>query len=204
MISESTLTNNVIKNLEIDASDFQRFKVYENLNLAQIEIINSLPVAFFANINKTSEIDLTENVAKYDWPDDFVRYIAIWVSYENEITDVNEGNRASEFDREKFTLNFQRAGTKGYPFIDLDAEGGFYISPAPENNQGNGIRIRYIKKPQDIASGVNSELDSRFQALLEYKATALSAMVENRRPDLHDRFDAHYKSALKVFLPKGV
>lgn len=210
-ISETELANQVVANLELggSANDISRFKIYENLSIAQLNLLNILPLQYLSESMKTVLFSLEKDMADYQWPAvtaPFLRYVAMWVDFANAIVmtggTLNPGNRVTEYDHDIFQKPINEIATVDYPFIDLHAEQGYMIYPTPTANVTNGGRLRYVFKPDDITSGQDSILNPKFKNLLIYRATALCAVVDNFRPDLANLFEEFYDKELAGFLPK--
>ena len=67
MILYDDLTAEVVAILEIGATstDLARFNVVQNLNTAQLELVNVLPHKFLKNVVKTVKGDLSKDINQY-------------------------------------------------------------------------------------------------------------------------------------------
>lgn len=90
-ISASELANNVIKNLEIDATDFDRFKIYENLTNAQIDILNTLPLKFLRDGQRTVLFSLVGFENEYQWPSDLMRFVWLKLRFSEDVLEYSDG-----------------------------------------------------------------------------------------------------------------
>lgn len=200
-ISEADLKAEIIANLEIASTDYTRYKVYESINSAVLELLNILPVKYLSDMIKTATAaNLVANTANYALAADFLRFVSARISYTAAISSTNMGRRLHEYDSEKQSLPIEDIASRDYPFISFEHDGYAEVSPVPTANQSSGLQIKYIYLPADVASGVDSDLDARFKNLVIYKATQLSAMIDNYRPDLAAKFGAMYDEELKRFI----
>ena len=203
MITYAVLKAEVLGRLEIDVTDATRFKVDESLAHAQRAILNSLPEQHIANAIRTSRFDLVANTASYQHPEDYLRFTDLWLDYEAEITTTNLGRYATPLESSTgFIRNPADKATKRYPYVDLEVEGGISIYPVPAVDQTNGGRIRYIQllpAPTDIQ---NCLLNERLQNLLVYKATAMSALVEEFNLNLAKVMNELFDKELAEFVPR--
>lgn len=208
-ISAAELSAEVLGNLELDASvtaDVARFKIYENLSAAQLHLINILPIQYLRDGIKTTLVKLLKDEAEYQWPVDFCRFIALWLDFGNPIivtgASTNHGKRVTEYDADRHHQPIKSIGTTTYPFVDVNSQDGYIISPAPTAEVIDGGRLRYVYKPPNIAVAQDSALNPNLKNLLIYKATEMSALIDQYRPDLADRFKGLYRDELQGFLPK--
>lgn len=202
MITYTELTEAVAKNLEINNTDIDKYNVLASLNSAQWTLINTLPFDFIANAISLTRGALTANRPFYQWPPDFVRFVQAWVSYTSKISDSNRGVPLTEYKSDHHFKPMAEIGTTNFPFINNHIEGGYEIRPAPTADQASGILLRYVWKLPDIAVLQDCLLDINLKNLLVFRATALSAIIDNYRPDLGALFDAKFETGLSRFLPK--
>ena len=202
MITYAELTTEVIGNLEIDSTDFGRFKVVENLNAAQLELLNILPIKFISNVVKSTNFHLLQNVVAYQWPNDWLRFIMAWVDYSAAITVDNTGTEFTLWIADNFQVPMSDIATASFPFIDIEIEGGYEIRPKPTADLDDGGRLRYVWKPPAIAVSQPSLMNFNLKNLLVYRTTELSANIDNYRPDLGDKFGGFYVRELNSFMPK--
>jgi hypothetical protein len=214
-ISRTELSSAVIGKLELNASDaalLAKFQVYENLSEAQLELMNVLPIQYLSEGIKTVLFPLELNESEYQWPTvdfPFLRYVSLWVDYDNPIVmggvapaSINPGKRCLEYDASIHHTTPDQIATQNYPFIDLNVEVGFMLYPVPDINVTDGARLRYIYKPTDITSSQDSLLNPGLKNLVIFKATALSALVDQYRPDLATKYENMYDKLLSRYLPK--
>lgn len=198
----NTLTGLVVANLEIDSSDLTRFKVLESLNSAQLTLLNILPSEHLINAVATARLNLVENQVAYQWPNDLVRIITVWVDFENPISNTNRGREATKWEQERHFSTMDTIATSRFPFYDPHIEGGFEIRPAPSSSVTNGGRLRYIWRVPDIATDQASLLEPKLQNLLVFRATSLSALVEGYNQKLSGDYNRLYTEELQRFIPK--
>lgn len=203
MIPYLDLSSAVAGNIRVNynPTDLARFQVEENLNAAQRHLLATVPVRFLSEAIKTVRTDLVSGIPDYQWPSDFVRFLKAWVKWTSgstyqECEEVSMGG----LDR---TLSYDAQPRTSFPKIELNAERGFYIKPAPKANCSEGIRLRYIYQLPAISEAQNSLLDVKWKNLLVFKATALSALVEGSKPDLAQGFEALFSKELERLLPKS-
>ena len=214
-ISRTELSSAVIGKLELNASDaalLSKFQVYENLSEAQLELMNILPIQYLSEGIKTVLFGVELNESEYQWPTvdfPFLRYVSLWVDYDNSIVmggvapaSINPGRRVIEYDASIHHASPNSIATQNYPFIDLSVEVGFMLYPVPDINVTDGFRLRYVYKPTDISATQDSLLNPGLKNLVIFKATALSALVDQYRPDLALKYEAMYDKQLARLLPK--
>ncbi|NOY58912.1 MAG: hypothetical protein GXO75_08250 [Calditrichaeota bacterium] len=204
MIKYTELRDAVLGFLEIDSTDKDRFQVDENLNKAQEHLLLILPLEFISNAVKTSKTDLKAGQSAYQWPDDYIRFVAAWVDYKNTITYSNPGKPCTPLPDERFIYigNKQTFASENFPMIDLNVENGFAIYPEPQTTVTEGIRIRYVYSLPNISSTQDSLLRYSLKNLLVYYATSLSALIENYRPNLASAMQQLFQDELNGMLPK--
>lgn len=205
-ILASKLSGRVIANLEIDSADLTRYQVYESISLAQKELANILPTEFIQSLLLKAPADLTINQPYVDTPAEYLRFVALFLDYTAQITDTNPGVKARRYSKSDNFLAFSKSGTTTFPMYDL--EGDFstndriLISPTPTATVTGGAEIWYIKVPDDVNATVDAEIHERFEDLIVSRATALSAMIEDYRPDMASQFQNFYLSSLSSYIPK--
>lgn len=211
-ILATELVSAVVGKLELNASSaslISKYQIYENLSEAQLGLMNILPIQYLSEGIKTVLFNLELNEAEYQWPTvdfPFLRYVALWVDYDNTIVmtgaSVVPGTKVIEFDADIHHLPPTTIATQNYPMMDLNVEVGFMLYPVPDLAVTNGGRLRYVYKPADITSIQDSLLNPGLKNLLIFKATALSALVDNYRPDLAVKYEGMYDKELRGYLPK--
>jgi hypothetical protein len=205
-ITYSELTSEVVANLEIDSSDLSRYQVVEKLNIAQWEIINALPFKWIANIIKTTKFNLlapaNPNNHLYQYPSDFVRFVEAWIDYANPITRDNKGVPLYEWVSDNHHQTIDHISTTKYPMIDIEKEGGFEISPAPTVAVTEGGALHYVWRVPAIAVAQPCLLNYNLKPLLVHRASELSALVDNYRPDLAGIYGKLFEQDMERFMPK--
>jgi len=208
-IPESELTTEVVDSLEIDITDLARYKVYAHLNQAQDWLAATLPFKQLPDVIIDLLIDSVANQANYTWPDgtlysssaEFARFYEMYISTAS-ITRAAPGERALIYDREIHKLPITEYGTTDFPFVDPDGATEFIVHPAPTGVVTDFLRLLYVPKLIRIAASVDCPLNYRFKNLMLYRATRLSALVENYRPELAAEFMKLEESELARFMPK--
>lgn len=192
----------VISFLEIDATDASRFRIDSSLTEAQLEIANTLQPEMLRGMAESYINNLALGASEYFLPSDYLRVLQVRLDYGAEINNQNPGEIAYTYQVDQQTaLNPGNDATKDHPFYDLVSDPALItIYPTPSAAQTNGLFIRYIKKPTDIASGTDPVLDDRFRNLLVYKATSTSALVENYRPDLFNVFTQKFDNEIRLIM----
>lgn len=203
MITYAELTSEVLANLEIGTSDLTRFKVLEHLNSAQLSLLNSLPIPLLNDVVKTSLFNLTNGVSAYQWPPDLIRFSQMWLNFSAGITLTAPGAEVSLWTPDTFIAPIKDVATTSYPYVDIDIEQGFAIYPTPTASVTEGGRIRYVYKIPDIATSQPSLLNANLKNLLVFRATAMSAMIENYNHELASKYDEYYREELATLLPKS-
>lgn len=282
-ISVNKLSGNVIKNLEIDASDVSRFKIYENLTNVQIDLLNTLPLKYLRDGQRTVLFNLVGFENEYQWPSDLLRFVWLRLRYstdvleysdaaitasdnslasddatfvagdvgknvaivgagaagaihytsiltfqdantvllaDNAVTTVagaryaygtaqaintqNPAKEALELDQDIHSKPLEELGTIRFPYVDTDAQDSYVISPEPKISITDGGLLRYVYNPPAITAGQDSILNPNLQPLLEYGATALSALVDDglMNPAIANIYESKYDKELAKFLPK--
>jgi len=204
-ISGSGLGSRVVAALEIDTGDTTRYQVYESLSSAQRYLLNALPAELLFDLIKEDLDDLVSGDANYDYPTDMMRVVSLHLDYDAEIDADNEGVLATIYDPKRFVASMQNLATKSYPYVKIKETGGpgggYRIAPIPTAAQTDGRRLLYIQKPADITSGVDAEIDARFEDLLVWYAIGISANVDNYRPEMAKQHMDIFKNELKTYLP---
>ncbi len=211
-IGRVKLSDAVIANLEIDGAtaDLARYQVYENLSKAQLSILNSAKVEFLHKAITKAEIAWAANTALYLLPNGslyssaplFLRFIRLHVDYVNAVSASNQGRIATEYKTAKRIIPFDSIGSTRFPYFNLEFDGlNFYINPTPTDLLASGGWLIYIQRIPDIDSSTDSELDERFENLLVYEATSLSALVDNYRPEISKEFAVKADNERNKFLP---
>lgn len=204
-IAYTELQSAVVGQLEIDATDGDRFELDANLATAQLGIINALPFEYLKNCITTTKFNVASGTHLYQWPDDFVRFVALWVDFASTINEASGvyGNKCiSPNDETAHLKNFAALATKRYPVVDLNVEGGFGIYPVPDANVTDGFRLRYIWRVPNPTSTQDCLLEYNLRNLMIYKATQLCAMVDEFNIQLAGEMGKAYADELAKFLPK--
>lgn len=208
-ILETELTGEVLGNLEIDSTNLSRFKVYEHLNQAQDWLAGILPFKELIDVVVDLLIDSVANQANYTWPDgtlystspEFQRFYEMYISTAS-ITRAVPGNKAFVYDREIHSLPITFYGTTDIPFVDPDGDSEFIIFPAPTGIVTDFLRLLYVPKLIRIAAGTDCTLNFRLKNLIIYRATRLSALIEEYRPEQAKEYMTLETNELAKFRPK--
>jgi hypothetical protein len=202
-IDYSELKDAVVGELEIDATDADRYEFDANIITAQLGILNSLPFKYLKNAIKTVKFNVSIGVNLYQWPDDFIRHVRLWVDYANPITASNEGSQVTEYDDQAYhAKTVGQMATKRYPYGDYDVEGGFGIYPVPDADVTNGFRLRHVWQIPNPTSIQPCLLEYNLRNLLILRTTELCALVDEFNVQLADRMNKLYAEELAKFLPK--
>ena len=208
MIDVRDLVNEVAGILEINQSDYTKFKVLTNANTAQTELVGILPVKYLRDINTKTRLNLKADTAIYQWPDDYLRFLNAWVNYSAEISESERGIPVFEYKPDYHYQSIKDIATANYPFIDPNLEGGYEVRPAPSADQDLGLLLEYVYEPPDMsieavaANDQDSMLHSSLRPLLLYRTVVLSALVEDYRPELSKEYEEKYDKLLSRLLPK--
>lgn len=210
-IPETELTAEVLGNLELDAVDLARFKVYEHLNQAQDWLAGILPFKELIDVVQDILIDSVSGQANYTWPDgtlystapEFARFYEMYISI-SSITRALPGNKAFIYDREIHALPITNYGTVDIPFIDPDGDSEFIVHPAPTAVVTDFLRLLYVPKLIRIAAGTDCTLNYRLKNLIIYRATRLSCLIEEYRPEQSKEYMTLETNELAKFRPKSV
>lgn len=205
MITHEELKSEVLANLELGSSDATRFKVFESLNSAQLTLLNILPIEYLKNAVKTAKFNLVNGNARYQWPDDFIRIVQMWISYSAGISSAAPGREASLYNPEETIVPIGRLASANFPFYDIHTEGGFELQPIPSLDLTAGGRLRYVYQLPAISEtdDQDSLLEADLKNLLIWRATALSCMVDNYNPQRAAQYEKLYQQELQSFKPKG-
>ena len=211
-ILESELTAEVLGNLEIDSTDLTRFKIYEHLNQAQDWLVGILPFKELIDVVVDLLIDSVSGQANYTWPDgtlystspEFARFYEMYISTVS-ITRAAPGNKAFIYDRDIHTLPITEYGTADIPFVDPDGDSEFIVHPIPAGGSPitDFLRLLYVPKLTRIAAAVNCTLNYRLKNLIIYRATRLSALIEEYRPEQAKEYMTLETNELAKFRPKS-
>ena len=208
MIEYTELTNDIVGKLEIDNTDTDRFDVDENLAIAQLSLLNTLPFHFINNAIKTVKGNLSNGVNSYQWPSDYVRFNRMWVDFANSITGSNEGKKVQIYnDIDNRIPVIGSVATKNYPFIDLNVEGGFGIYPVPDADVTYGWRCRYVWQVPNPTSSQDCLLQYNLKNLLVYRTVQLCALIQTESGNpynlgLSQEMKDLFTTELMNFLPK--
>ena len=157
------------------------------------------------NAVTTTKTNIDDAIHLYQWPDDFVRFHELWLSYDaaiNESAGVY-GNKAQEYDGEQAHIkNIASLATKRYPYIDIDVEGGYGIYPVPSADQATGQRLRYVWQIPNPTVTQDCLLEYNLRNLLIFRATQLCALVDEFNIQLAQEMGKNYTEELNLFLPK--
>lgn len=205
MIDYTELVTAIANNLEISTTDSERISrlnIAANLNMVQLELLNSLPVRYLTSAVKTVKFNIQTGIPDYQWPADFIRYVQLWTDYNNPITYSNPGREALEYRWEEHSRSIESLSSQLFPLIEMNVEAGFQISPVPDANVTHGFRLKYVYHLPTISCDQPSLLYSRFKGLLVDGTTSRSAATDNFRPDLAKFHNDLYTRAVAAFLPK--
>ncbi len=204
-ISYSELVTDVLKNLEMNSlvsnsSQISRFKVVENLNAAQRDILKMFPLETMDNAKKTVKGDLSAGVSSIQWPSDYMRLVKLWLDYGAEICNVNPGKEAIPAQNQTLHPNsLDKRPTVQFPCYEI-IEGGFEIRPVPTADQTNGFRLRYVYMLPDISSNQDSLLRTDLKDALVFRATEYCAIVDGYRMDLADKYGKLFLEQLQSYM----
>jgi len=201
-IAYTDLKNAVVGKLEIDADDADRFELDAHLAAAQLKILNTVPSKFIPTAVTTVRFDLDIGVNAIQWPNNFVRFIRLWVDFASSITEANPGLECLEPPEEGYIPNIAAIATKRYPYIDLNVEDGFAIYPIPDANVTNGGRLRHVWKLPDPTSTQDCLLRESMRNLMIYETTRLCALVEEWNVELSKAMMDSWNDEIKMYLPE--
>ena len=211
-IPNSELSDAIIASLEIDGADLNRFKVYENINSAQDELVGVLPFTELESIIESLLIDTVGAQQRYAWPDgtlyssarEFVRFVEVHLSTDQvPITDLAPGFKCIKYERERHPFPITTYGTDQIPFVDINEKDEFRFFPAPVGTIIPGIRLDYVGKAVRVSNTISCELNYRLKNFVLYRATQLSCLVEEYRIKMSGDFKKLADNELKKLLPKG-
>ena len=205
MIDYSVIKNQIIKNLQIDATsaDVDRFQIQESVNAALLTILNILPPQYLTNAIATKTYPLVKNNNLYQLLDDYVKPVNVWIDYSNPITMKNPGRRAIIYGLSgMFVSNPAKLASKLYPVVDPNIEKGIAIYPIPDKTIQNGLRIRYVYKQPDISEKQPCLLDLRLKNILIYLATERAASTEGYDLELADKYAKMAEREIETLTPK--
>lgn len=204
-ITYTELKDAVVGQLEIDATDADRFQLDINLAAAQLGIINSLPFDYLKNVITTTKTNIQTGIHLYQWPPDFVRFVGLWLDYANEIVESSgvHGNKAQHYDGEgSHVVNIAALATKRYPYVDLNVEAGYGIYPVPSADITDGQRLRYIWQVPNPTNTQECLLEYNLRNLMVYRTIELCALVDEFNVELSGIMQKLYTEELSQFLPK--
>lgn len=200
MITASSLVANVTGKLKINnnAVDVARFQIYAALNAAVKHLLNVLPPDQINNSIKHTRADLTVGVSEYQWPNDFVKFVALRVKFTSAGAYVPTKVAANFEDNQNY---FNQPRTI-FPQVDLAVERGFRIRPTPSASVTDGIDLKYVYLFPDISAVQNCLLDEKWRNAVEYYATAYAASVEGYKPELYAHFMGLFDREIAPYLPE--
>lgn len=202
MIAYTELKEEIARNIRIDANatDILRFGIVEGMNVAQRFILTTIPTKYLSEAIFTGRAATIANIDNYEWPGDFIRFVAAWIKYSATSMYVPLIEKAERQGDDALTMDTRPS--KLYPIIQTTAERGFYVFPTPDVAVPAGLRLRYIYNHPTISSNQDSMLDSKWRNLMIIKATAYCLRVENRDLPAADKWDALVLAELQNWLPR--
>ena len=205
-IAYNDLVGDICGYLQIRTTDIDKFEVGISLNRAQDHLLNVLKPRYLVNAVRTWKGNLLDGEPAYQWPINFIRFLKMWIDYENSITHTNIGREARLVgDTELLnTSNIDLLPSKEHPVVSMGMEGGFEIRPIPDADVNEAWRLRYVAKLPKIASDQPCLLRDNLRNLLTFYATSLSAGVENYSPEISQTFLGFYKEELEFLQPKSL
>lgn len=201
MITGTTLKAAVIANMELnnDATTESRFRVYANINAALQTVLRVFPLSQIDNAIKTTKGNLLQDISAYQWPSDFVRFIRLWVDYNNAITQTNPGYEAiPPWEGEFYADSLDRRNSQKKPLVEY-VEGGFEIRPVPSAALTAGLRLKYVYLQPDISDSQNCLLREDLQNAIEFEATSLCAKIDSYNLELSANMHERFKEELAIF-----
>lgn len=186
------LTAEVLGRLKLRAQDSVRFKITDSLNEAMRWILTHADSRLIKNAVRSELFTLTGNIGSMQLPDEFIRILphGAWVDYFDEISATNPGREARIiWDGEIHDgSNILATPSIDFPQISFGIEGGILIRPVPVATQLSGMRLMYVQMLPLISSTQECLLDSSLKNCVIYKASSLSAMIENFSPTMSESF----------------
>lgn len=192
MIDSLTLKNDIIRMLELD-SDTETaslFNIYENLNIAQDQILLDFSLAEISQFKTYSTSDLIAAQCDYSFPSDCIKVLNISIAFDN-----HEAIPASPL-KTLNVLTLDKRGFKTSPKFELTGD-GIKISPTPTANRTGGLLWEYIRRPAQMTDSVSSELKADLKGPLLFLAASFCCLVDNYRPELAARFREEYKTSIR-------
>jgi len=176
------LKNAVLANLSLNDTDnaaVVRFQVYENLTLAQRQISLTFPVRVVDDAVKSFRFNVVSGQSSYQWQDDHLRLLNLYVDWENTITDANPGVEVREAEGANLSpFSLDARPSKLFPRYKL-VKNGFEIKPVPSASVDKGFRVKYVQNLQSLDKDTDCLLkDSLENAMIAY-ATYLCALIDN-------------------------
>jgi len=190
--------------LQINTGDTDKYQTLSALNRAQLHLLNILPTRLVANAIRTWRWKLVQDIAQYQWPADYIRFVSLELNYSDPITETNPGRPAREV-KESAALfddsNVDLLPTTDYPAVATDLEGGYHIRPIPTADVIDGQRCRYVYQLPDISNTQPCLLWPNLRNLLLFYATSLSATIEGNSLGLQKEFFGYYQEELERLVP---
>ena len=188
----AVLTAEVLGRLKLRAQDATRFKITDSLNEAQRWILTHADSRLIKNAVRSEKFNLKASIGSMQLPSEFVRVLphGAWMDYFAEISDTNPGRPVRIlFDGEVHEgSNIYSVPSIDFPQISFGIEGGILIRPVPAATRANGLRLLYVQMLPTISSTQECLLDVSLENCTIYKATSLSAMIENYSPTMAESF----------------
>lgn len=180
-ITQSELVSDVQGLLQISSNDTDKFQVPWALNAAQRWICTHVKEQFLYNAVRTEKGNLSQDIYQYQYPASFARALALFIDYDNSITDTNRGTEVRIQDsREPGVItNLDTQPSQEFPAANFGAEGGWEVLPIPDADVTNGWRMRYVRLMPDLSASQDCNLRETLRNLLTIRAALYSAQVNN-------------------------
>lgn len=184
----------MLRKVEIDSTDSDRWDIYGALNEAQRDLLNVLPIYLLPA--KTASRPITANYYLYQYPADFVQRA------DGLIHAKLFGNEARiiPMDQPVNQLSLDQQPTFKYPIIWLHAERGYEILPHPIADDSDGQILTFIYQLPTISASQVSLFDQGLRSLLVYRAAMSAAANEAKKPEIAKLCVELYQHELAKFI----
>lgn len=195
-IAYSDILAEIASCLELVSTDtdaLSRFEVVRNANNAQRFILSNVPERHVSNAIRNVTRDLTISVADYEFPDDYVRMVAVWINSKRAIIR-NQSEADNKLSRDKMPSDI-------YPVVTLDRERGYRVRPTPIATVTGGQELQYVHLLPSIASDQASLLDDSLKNLLIFKAVEYCGLMEANKVEISKVYAEKFNQELSLMIP---
>lgn len=197
----------ILANLDMNNQDnaaLTLFRVYENMTLAQRQITMEFPLREIDNAVKTITFNVANGVSQYQFQDDHLKLLALWIDYAAAITASNPGVEVTEGPATgHYPMSADARPSKLFPKWK-PVKNGFDIRPAPTVAVTNGFRMQYIQKLDTLDSTTDPTLRDHLEEALVCLATSFCCAIDDYNLALGTHFRQRYEAIKQSYFNRGV